>query len=58
VNQLEPWLQSALRDAERRQLPALRPLLEALSRSTALLRAADWNLELTDQAKPSSDDVR
>jgi hypothetical protein len=51
-------LESALQDADRRQLPALRPLLEALSRSTALLRQADWNLEATDQSEPSSTHVR
>ena len=39
------WLESAVRDGERRGLPALRPLLEALARSTVALRAADWNLD-------------
>jgi hypothetical protein len=58
VDNLEAWLESALRDADRRQLPALRPLLEGLARSTALLRAADWNLEASDQSTPSSDDGR
>jgi hypothetical protein len=43
---LEEWLENALRDADRRELPALRPLLEALARSTATLRAADWNVDL------------
>lgn len=51
---LKSWLEGALQDADRRQLPALRPLLEALSRSTALLREADWNLEAADQSGPSS----
>jgi len=37
------WLQNAAADAERRGLPELRPLLENLAQSTALLRAADWN---------------
>jgi hypothetical protein len=58
VDTLQAWLESALQDADRRQLPALRPLLETLSRSTALLRAADWNLDATDQSKPSSEHVR
>jgi hypothetical protein len=40
---IEVWLENAVRDAERRGLPALRPLLEALARSTTALRAADWN---------------
>jgi hypothetical protein len=42
---IKAWLEDAVRDAERRGLPALRPLLEALARSTAALRAADWNLD-------------
>ena len=40
---VKAWLDAALLDADRRGLPALRPLLEALARSTAALRAADWN---------------
>jgi len=58
VDQLQAWLESALQDADRRQLPALRPLLEALSRSTSLLRTADWNLEATDQSVQPSEHVR
>jgi hypothetical protein len=42
------WLEDAVRDAERRGLPDLRPLLEALARATVALRAADWNLDATD----------
>lgn len=38
---VESWLAAAIADAERRGLPALRPLLETLARSTAALRAAD-----------------
>ncbi len=37
------WLRDAIADAERRGLPELKPLLEQLAQSTALLRAADWN---------------
>jgi hypothetical protein len=40
---IEDWLRAALADAERRNLPALKPLLEALGRSTQALRAADFN---------------
>jgi hypothetical protein len=40
---IEAWLEKSLRDAERRGLPALKPLLEALARSMSALRAADWN---------------
>jgi hypothetical protein len=46
---IEDWLEHALRDADRRELPALRPLLEGLARSTAALRAADWNLDLSGE---------
>jgi hypothetical protein len=46
---LEEWLENAVRDADRRDLPALRPLLEGLAQSTATLRAADWNLDLTGE---------
>ena len=35
------WLKAAIEDAERRGLPDLKPLLEALGRSTAALRDAD-----------------
>jgi hypothetical protein len=58
VDPLQTWLEQSLQDADRRQLPALRPLLEGLSRSTSLLRAADWNLEATDQAGRTSEHVR
>ncbi len=37
------WLEYAIQDAERRGLTAMRPILEALARSTQALRAADWN---------------
>jgi len=37
------WLQTAIADAEKRGLPDLKPLLEALARSTQALRAADFN---------------
>ena len=44
---VDSWLQAAIADAERRALPDLKPLLEALARATALLRAADWNEDAT-----------
>jgi hypothetical protein len=37
---VESWLASAVADAERRGLPALKPLLETLARSTEALRHA------------------
>ena len=35
------WVASAIADAERRGLPELRPLIEALAQATRALRAAD-----------------
>ena len=46
------WLENAVQDAERRGLPELRPLLEALARATTVLRTADWNV---DAAGPSTE---
>jgi hypothetical protein len=37
------WLEAAIADAEKRGLPELKPLLEALARSTQALRAANFN---------------
>jgi hypothetical protein len=45
---IDDWLAAACADAERRGLPELKPLLEALARSSAALRAADD----TDRAAP------
>lgn len=44
---IELWLETAIQDAERRRVQGLRPLLEGLARSTATLRAADWNVDMT-----------
>jgi hypothetical protein len=44
---IDQWLQAALADADRRGLPALKPLLEALARATRALRAADFNDDAT-----------
>jgi hypothetical protein len=49
---METWLEQATRDAERRGLASLRPLLEGLARSTAALRAADWNHDFSGTAAP------
>jgi hypothetical protein len=38
---IETWLQMALADAEQRGLPDLKPLLEALAKTTAALRASE-----------------
>jgi hypothetical protein len=58
VDRLQAWLEGALQDADRRALPALRPLLETLSRSTLLLRQADWNLDTAVQPQSSPKHVR
>jgi hypothetical protein len=46
---VKTWLDNALQDAERRALPALRPLLEALARATSALRSAEWNADATGE---------
>lgn len=55
---LETWLEDATRDADRRGLPALRPLLEGLAKATATLRAADWNVELSGAAASPRSNAR
>ena len=47
---IESWLTAASADAERRGLPELKPILEALARSTQALRAADFNDDASGQA--------
>ena len=39
---IEDWLKAAIGDAERRGLPELKPLLEALARATEQLRRAGF----------------
>jgi hypothetical protein len=48
---VDAWLAAAIADAEKRGLPELKPLLEALAEATRRLRAADFN----DDARDSSD---
>ncbi len=53
------WLENAINDAERRGLAGMRPLLEALARSTSALRTADWNFDATgEDAEQKAPDVR
>ena len=40
---LDDWLVAAKSDADRRDLPELKPLLDALADATRALRAASWN---------------
>lgn len=44
---IKTWLENAVQDAERRGLPELKPLLEALARAMSALRTADWNCDAT-----------
>ena len=46
---LEDWLKAAIADAERRQLPELKPLLEALAQSTKALRNARFGGQANGQ---------
>jgi hypothetical protein len=58
---IKTWLDTSTQDAERRGLPAVTPLLEALARATATLRTADWNFDATgefDTPSPTSADAR
>lgn len=56
---IKTWMENAMQDAERRNLPGLRPLLETLARSTSALRSADWNADATGEPiRPSTQDVR
>ena len=48
---IESWLQAAIADAERRDLPELKPILETLARATTALRAADFNDDASGRAK-------
>lgn len=46
---IKTWLDNAVQDAERRGLPSMRPLLEALARSASALRTADWNADASGE---------
>ena len=39
---IEDWMKAAIADAERRGLPELKPLLEALAQATRALRSAGF----------------
>ena len=40
---IDVWLQNAVADAEKRGLPELKPLLEALAKAVATVRSADFD---------------
>lgn len=49
---IDDWLQAACADADRRGLPELKPLLEALARSSASLRLAEAEITAAPPAAP------
>ena len=49
----EDWLESARTDAEQRGLPDLRAMLDALARTAAVLRGADWNDDASGASEPA-----
>jgi hypothetical protein len=48
---IEAWLAAAAADAERRGLPDLKPLLEALGQATRVLRAAKFEAGTDDDPR-------
>jgi hypothetical protein len=53
------WLEMAKLESDARGLASLHPLLEGLARQTAVLRAADWNLDARAGLRnPSVPDAR
>jgi len=54
---VDEWLVAAKADADRRGLPAVKPLLEALAQSTAALRTADFNERADGIGKISNSDA-
>ena len=48
--QLDDWFEHARRDAVRRGLTGLEPLLDMLLRATRTLRAADWARAADEEA--------
>ena len=48
------WLEQAVKDAERRGLHDLKPLLEGLARSITAVRLADWNADPAGPAGPTT----
>ena len=51
--EIDAWVTAAIADAERRGLPELRPLIEALAQATRALRDAD-----VPRQEPVPDDTR
>ena len=47
---VKAWLEIAIKDAERRGLPELKPLLEGLAKATSALRTAEWNADASGES--------
>ena len=52
---IDAWLQSAVADAERRGLPELKLLLEALAKAVTAVRAADFNVNASSNRLPTDE---
>jgi hypothetical protein len=52
---VKAWLEMAIHDAERRGLPELKPLLEALAKATSALRTAEWNTDASGEFASDAD---
>ena len=52
---VKAWLEMAIHDAERRGLPELKPLLEALAKATSALRTAEWNTDASGEFSSDAD---
>ena len=46
---VDRWLEAARADAERRGMPELKPLIEALAQATRVLRRATFNQDASGQ---------
>jgi hypothetical protein len=58
---VKAWLEMAVHDAERRGLPELKPLLEALAKATSSLRTAEWNADASgefDESRTANSEPR
>ncbi len=55
---VDAWLNAAIEDAERRGLPELRPMLEALAQATRALRTARFGGQTPPPPASQSGDPR
>jgi hypothetical protein len=55
---IDAWLKCATEDAERRGIPELKPILEALAKATTTLRAADFNDNASHDHRAASPEPR